>query len=189
MSDSAAKHRARQTVVNLVLALAASVAVVVLIVLSVPRDESNRIEPVEYSKIVAEAKTSSKLDLISIKPPTGWWCNLANLKTASSDGVKQFEAGFVGSDVKYIGYTQAFSANPTWLAFKLSDATITGKYKTWEIYQAIKPSDPRQTMDYIMVHKYGNENYVLLYGVADKSEYEAFADEITDRLNGATSID
>ena len=189
MSDSAAKHRARQTVVNLVLALAACVALVILIVISVPRDESSRIKPVEYSKIVAEAKSSSKLDLISIKPLSGWWCNLADLKTASSDGVQQFEAGFVGSDVKYIGYTQAFSANPTWLAFKLSKTTITGIYKDWEINQAVVPNDPKQTMDYIMVHKYGNENYVLLYGVADKSEFEAFANEITDRLNGATSID
>ncbi len=189
MSDSAAKHRARQTVVNLVLALAACVIAVVLIVISVPRDESNRIKAVEYSKIVAEAKTSTNLDLISINPISGWWCNLANLKTASSDGVQQFEAGFVGSDVKYIGYTQAFSANATWLAFKLGKTTITGTYKTWDIYQAVIPNDPKQTMDYIMVHKYGNENYVLLYGVADQSDFESFADEITNRLSANTSND
>ncbi|NBR61567.1 MAG: hypothetical protein EBT86_07935 [Actinobacteria bacterium] len=75
------------------------------------------------------------------------------------------------------------------MAFKLGKTTITGTYKTWDIYKAVIPNDPKQTMDYIMVHKYGNENYVLLYGVADQSDFESFADEITNRLSANTSND
>jgi Protein of unknown function (DUF4245) len=189
LSDSAAKHRARQTVVNLVLALAASIALVALVVISVPRDESNRIKPVAYDNIVNQAKSATGLNFISIKAPTGWWCNLAQLNTSSNDAVINFKAGFVGSNTKYIGYTQAFDANPTWLAFKLNTLTPTGDYKDWKIYQSIMKNDPPKTNDYTMVLQYSSNNYVLLYGVADESELQAFADEISLRLQDGTVID
>lgn len=193
MSDSGARYRAKQTVVNLSLALAACVAMVALVVIAVPRDESNRIKEVNYSSIVDQALTSTDLPLIKIVPLEGWWSNLAQLNTESADAVVNFKAGFVGSDVKYIGYTQAFDGNATWLAFQLAGTTITGSYETggykWGIYQSIIKNDPQKTMDYIMVLKYSKDNYVLLYGIADKNEYEAFATEIVDRIRKASSIE
>lgn len=193
MSDSGARYRAKQTVVNLSLALAACVAMVALVVIAVPRDESNRIKEVNYSSIVDQALTSTDLPLIKIVPLEGWWSNLAQLNTESADAVVNFKAGFVGSDVKYIGYTQAFDGNATWLAFQLAGTTITGSYETagykWDIYQSIIKNDPQKTMDYIMVLKYSKDNYVLLYGIADKNEYEAFATEIVDRIRKASSIE
>jgi hypothetical protein len=44
-------------------------------------------------------------------------------------------------------------------------------------------------MDYIMVLNYKNNDYILLYGIADKAEYEAFANEIVDRIRKASSIE
>ena len=193
MSDSGARYRAKQTVVNLVLALAACVALVVILVVSVPRDESNRIKEVNNSAIVDQAISSSGLKLIKISPPEPWWSNLAQLNTESADAVVNFKAGFVGSNIKYIGYTQAFDANPTWLAFQLQATTITGEYTykrfKWEIYQSVIKNDPAKTMDYIMVLNYSKNNYVLLYGVADQKEYEAFANQVVDSLTGASQID
>lgn len=166
---------------------------VALVVIAVPRDESNRIKEVNYSSIVDQALTSTDLPLIKIVPLEGWWSNLAQLNTESADAVVNFKAGFVGSDVKYIGYTQAFDGNATWLAFQLAGTTITGSYETggykWDIYQSIIKNDPQKTMDYIMVLKYSKDNYVLLYGIADKNEYEAFATEIVDRIRKASSIE
>lgn len=193
MSDSGARYRAKQTVVNLVLALAASVALVVLLVVAVPRDESNRIKEVNYSAIVDQAITSSGLKLIKITPPDPWWSNLAQLNTESADAVVNFKAGFVGSNVKYIGYTQAFEGNPTWLAFQLQGTTITGDYKykgfKWDIYQSVIKNDPPKTKDYIMVLNYYKNDYILLYGVADKNEYQLFANKVVDALTGASQID
>jgi len=193
LSDSGARYRAKQTVVNLVLALAACVALVVILVVSVPRDESNRIKEVNYSAIVDQAISSSGLKLIKISPPEPWWSNLAQLNTESADAVVNFKAGFVGSNIKYIGYTQAFDANPTWLAFQLQATTITGEYTykrfKWEIYQSVIKNDPAKTMDYIMVLNYSKNNYILLYGVADQKEYEAFANQVVDSLTGASQID
>lgn len=193
MSDSAAKYRAKQTVVNLSLALAACVAMVALLVIGVPRDESNRIQEVKYSAIVDDARSASGLPLIKVNPLDGWWSNLAQLNTASADAVVSFKAGFVGSDVKYLGYTQAFEGNPTWLAFQLAGSTITGNYDyagfKWDIYQSVIKNDPQKTMDYIMVLNYKDSDYVLLYGIADKAEYEAFANEIVDQIRQASSIE
>lgn len=193
MSDSAARHRARQTIINLCLALAACIALVVTIVLIVPRDDSNRIKEVDYSTISRTAKADTKLNVITIKPPANWWCNSAEFTLKAIDAVQTFKAGFVGSDVKYIGYTQAFETNPTWLALKLNGKVLTGEYSsgkyTWQIYKSVVQSTPAKTMDYMMVLNNQKNDYVFLYGVADNQEFEVFANEIEDRLRGVTRID
>ena len=193
MSDSAARHRARQTVINLVLALAASVGLVVTLVLIVPRDDSSRIKEVDYVAISQSAKETSGLNVITINPPKDWWSNNAGLFTNNVDTVPVFKAGFVGSDVKYIGYTQAFSANATWLALLLNGKVLTDTYNSghyeWEIYKSIIENKPAKTMDYVMVMKHKIADYVLLYGVAEESEFDYFAKEIDEKLWGVPVID
>ena len=193
MSDSAARHRARQTVINLCLALAASVGLVVTLVLIVPRDDSNRIQEVDYTIISQKAKVDSGFEVITVNPPTNWWSNNAALTTNNIDTVPVFKAGFVGSDIKYIGYTQAFNANPTWLALSLNGKVITGEYSSkhykWDIYESIVENNPKKTMDYIMVLNYKAQDYVLLYGVADQTDFKTFIDSINEKLNGVPQID
>jgi len=193
LSDSAARHRARQTVINLCLALGASVGLVVTLVLIVPRDDSNRIKEVDYATISQKAKVDSGFEVITINPPTNWWSNNAALTTNNIDTVPVFKAGFVGSDIKYVGYIQAFNANPTWLALSLNGKVLTGTYTskhyTWDIYESIVENNPKKTMDYIMVLKYKNDDYFLLYGVAEQSEFKSFVDSIDKELNGVPQID
>jgi hypothetical protein len=182
LSDSAARHRARQTIINLVLALSASVGLVVVLVLIVPRDDSNRIKPVDYAGISQSAQTDTKLGIFTITPPTKWWSNNAVFNENPGDTVKNFTAGFVGSDTKYIQYIQAFDTNPTWVALKLNGMTPTGEFKsehfTWQIYKSIEQHDPARTNDHLMVVNYSDQDYVLLSGVAETSEYEFFAKAI-----------
>lgn len=193
MSDSAARHRARQTVINLCLALGASVGIVITMVLVVPRDDSSRIKAVDYTAISQKAKTDSGFDVITVKPPTNWWANSAALTTNNVDTVPVFKAGFVGSDIKYVGYTQAFNANPTWLALSLNGKVLAQEYSSkhykWDVYESIVKNDPKKTMDYIMVLNYKAQDYVLLYGVADQTEFKTFVDSIDKELNGVPQID
>lgn len=193
MSDSAARHRARQTVINLCLALGASVGLVVTLVLIVPRDDSNRVKEVDYTTISQKAKVDSGFEVITVTPPTNWWSNNAALTTNNVDTVPVFKAGFVGSDIKYIGYTQAFNANPTWLALSLNGKVITGEYSSkhykWDVYESIVENNPKKTMDYIMVLNYKAQDYVLLYGVADQSDFKTFVDSIDKELNGVPQIE
>ena len=193
MSDSAARNRARQTVINLCLALGASVGIVITMVLVVPRDDSSRIKSVDYTAISQKAKTDSGFNVITVKPPTNWWANSAALTTNNVDTVPVFKAGFVGSDIKYIGYTQAFNANPTWLALSLNGKVLTQEYSSkhykWDVYESIVKNDPKKTMDYIMVLNYKAQDYVLLYGVADQTEFKTFVESIDKELNGVPQID
>ena len=192
MSDSAARHRARQTIINLVLALSASVGLVVVLVLIVPRDDSNRIKPIDYVGISQSAQSDTKLGIFTITPPAKWWSNNAVFNENPADTVKNFTAGFVGSDTKYIQYIQAFDTNPTWVALKLNGMTPTGEFKsehfTWQIYKSIEQHDPARTNDYLMVLNYSDQDYVLLSGVAETSEYEFFAKAIDKKIAGVPDL-
>ena len=193
MSDSAARHRARQTVINLILALGASIGLVVTLVLIVPRDDSSRIREIDYTAISQKAQEDSGFDVITITPPENWWSNNAMLTTNNIDTVPVFKAGFVGSDVKYVGYTQAFNANPTWLALSLNGKVLSKQYSSkhykWDVYESIVKNEPKKTMDYIMVLNYKDQDYILLYGVAEDSEFKTFIDSIDEELWGVPKVE
>jgi hypothetical protein len=171
----------------LILALGASIGLVVTLVLIVPRDDSNRIKAIDYTAISQKAKADSSFDVVTITPPESWWANNAALTTNNIDTVPVFKAGFVGSDIKYVAYTQAFKANPTWLALSLNGKVLTGTYTskhyTWDIYESIVENNPKKTMDYIMVLNYKAEDYFLLYGVAEQSEFRSFVESIDKELD------
>ncbi len=193
MSDSAARHRARQTVINLILALGASIGLVVTLILIVPRDDSSRIREIDYTAASQKAKADSGFEVITITPPEDWWSNNAKLTTNNIDTVPVFKAGFVGSDIKYVGYTQAFNANPTWLALSLNGKVLTKEYSSkhykWDVYESIIKNEPKKTMDYIMVLNYKDQDYVLLYGVAEDSEFKTFIDSIDEELWGVPKVE
>jgi hypothetical protein len=146
--DAAAKRRAKQTVNNLVLALLASLGVMLALVLVVPRDDSNRIQSVDYKAIAAEAQASSGQQIIAPELPAGWWSNSARWTAKPADGVQNWYSGFVGPKNQYIGLTQAFGINPTWLAFQLKNSAKTGTQavgdKTWDVYEALERGEDGQ---------------------------------------------
>jgi hypothetical protein len=79
---------------------------------------------------------------------------------------------------QYIGLTQAFGVNPTWLAIELKNSAETGSVtigdSTWTIYEALEQSNPKKTKDFIMV--LNNEpDAVLLYGTGTSQDFEALA--------------
>jgi hypothetical protein len=133
--ESAAKHRAKQTVINLALSLIATLGIVLVTVLIVPRDDSNRIKPVDYQAAAATAEASSKLNLVTPALPEGWWANQARWSGNAADGVKTWKVGFVGPNNQYVGMTQGFGVNPTWIALQtvgyVPNSESTAKNQTW----------------------------------------------------------
>lgn len=144
--DSAAKHRAKQTVINLVLALVATLGIVLVTVLVVPRDDSNRIKPIDYLAAAVAAEDSSKLNIAAPAIlPEGWWANQAKWSETAADGVKVWKVGFVGPENQYVGVTQAFDVNPTWVALQLTGfekyVYTYGGDEGWQFYQPGKNID------------------------------------------------
>lgn len=184
-SDAAAKRRAKQTVINLALSLGASLGIVLLIIFIVPRDDSNRLQPVDYKSIAMEAQVSSSKDIIAPELPQGWWANSARWSAKPADGVATWYAGFVGPKNQYIGLTQAFGVNPTWIALELKDSAQTGTVaigeSTWNVYEALQPSNPKRTRDFIMV--LNNEpDAILLYGTGSSQDFELLAKSVQSSL-------
>lgn len=186
MSDAAAKRRARQTVNNLVLSLLATIGLVVVLVLIVPRDNTNHIPAVDAKKIAAAASADFGQEIVLPDLPKGWWSNQARWYGNPADKVPAFKAGFVGPENQYIGLIESFNANPTWLALQLDGTTLTGAlpvgYRTWDIYTSKVVHEPAKTMDYIMVMTVNTDDYVLLFGTAKKQDFEYLATSLDAQL-------
>lgn len=185
--DSAAAHRAKQTLRNLILSLLACLGLVLLIVLAVPRDESVRIEHVDYKSIAADAQAATGYDLLVPNLPAGWWCNKAEWKGKSADGVQTWNLGLISPKNKYVGMTVAFNANPTWFVGQLGDgaATLGPKYagNGWWQWDAMPQHDPMKTKDHVWT--FGTKSIqgaqgqvVMLYGAESLADFHTIAQQI-----------
>jgi hypothetical protein len=180
--DSAAKHRAKQTVVNLILSIIATLGIVLITILIVPRDDSNRIKPVDYLSVAASAEASSKLNLIAPALPEGWWANQARWSTAASDGVLVWKVGFVGPNNQYIGLTQAFKVNPTWVSLRTqgfeNDPTATNAIPDWKF---LRPDANTDADPYLWTLE-RDGNFVSLTSTASLEELAIFASLVEQEL-------
>lgn len=181
MSDAAAKRRARQTVINLLLSLAATLGLVLVLILAVPRDDSNRLQPVDYQDIASEAANQAPGELLVPTFPVDWYSNSARYRTAAQDGVANWYIGFVGPNSEYLAMTQGIDINQTWLQFQLESAKPTGERQiggeAWMVFENPSPSNPPKSKDFVMLREYGN-NAVLIYGVANQDQFDDFARQL-----------
>ena len=173
--DSAAKHRAKQTVVNLILSLVACLGIVIVTVLAVPRDDSNRIKSVDYVAAAESAEASSNLNLVAPELPSGWWANQAKWNAAAADGVKVWKVGFVGPKNQYVGVTQGFAVNPTWVALQTigfePDTNSAAKNNSWTKW---KPSKNTDADPHLWTFE-KNGNFISMSSTASDSELDEFA--------------
>ena len=176
--DSAAVRRARQTLINLMLALGASVGILLTFMMVVPRDDSNRIQPVDYISIAQDVRASTQIDVIAPAPiPAGWWANNARWRDTTADGVNYWLVGFVGPNNQFVGITQAFETNLTWLSLKLVDFEIVDEFKTNDEFTLTeyrgRAEDKSGEKLWIYTTKDSNDA-VLISGTASRAEFAQF---------------
>lgn len=182
MSDTAAKRRARQTLINLLLSLGATIGVMLVLILAVPRDDSNRVQAVDYKELAVQAASQAPGPLLVPAIPVDWYSNSARFRSATQDGVATWYAGFVGPNSEFIALTQGFDVNQTWLQIQLeankpTEEVILGN-STWEIFESTKQNNPQKSKDFLMVLEY-DSNAVLVYGVAPRQQLEEFAHQLS----------
>jgi hypothetical protein len=182
VSDAAAKRRARQTLINLLLSLGATIGVMLVLILAVPRDDSNRVQAVDYKELAAQAASQAPGPLLVPAIPVDWYSNSARFRSATQDGVATWYAGFVGPNSEFIALTQGFDVNQTWLQIQLeankpTEEVILGN-STWEIFESTKDNNPQKSKDFLMVLEY-DSNAVLVYGVAPRQQLEDFATQLS----------
>ena len=92
-AENSRLHRQRQTVLNLVLSLGASLLLVLVIVLLVPRSDTAMVRDVDVAPIAEQAQVASDDPLAVPELPEGWRANAAELRTSSVDEVTAWYVG------------------------------------------------------------------------------------------------
>ncbi len=171
-AETSRKHRANQTFLNLILALVASLAVVLVTILVVVRPDLPAAPPIDYQSIATEA--GSSVPLAAPVLPAGWAANSAVYNGSPADGVATWYIGFITPKQQFIGLRQGIDANPTWLANQLgsrlaTDSTTVGGVE-WQVY------DYRSTKD---VGNYAHalstsdrSSSFVVYGTATDEEFD-----------------
>lgn len=186
-AESSRKHRSNQTLLNLVLALAASLGIVLFLVLVAVRPSIDATPRVDYQKLAADAQPTISAPLASPSLPKTWSANSARLQTGS-DGVVSWYIGFITPATQYIGVIQGVKANPTWIAAQLSNAHATGAETIgglkWTVYDQHATNQNPGNDAYALVATIDGSSFVL-HGSADTAEFRTLATALATQLNNA----
>ncbi|WP_308465437.1 DUF4245 domain-containing protein [Rathayibacter soli] len=178
-------HRSRQTVNNLVYSLLATLAIVAVIILMVPRSTPLSETNVDFAAIAATGQGSEPDPLAVPKLSKAWTSNSAALRTADGNGVDSWYVGLITPSRQYIGFTQGFSANDTWLSQLLEDTTGTGAVTidgvTWTVYDNRNSAADVGNVEYALTAASGASTYVLL-GTAKPSEFDTVAQSLAAQI-------
>jgi hypothetical protein len=184
-AENSRKHRQRQTVMNLVLALGASLLVVLVIVLLVPRSDTPIERDIDVADVAAQAQAASDDPLAVPELPEEWRANAAELRRSDVDEVTAWYAGYLTPSDEYVGMYQGFDANATWVAELLARTLATGTTTIdgveWTVYDNRDSTDDVGNARYGLTTEAGGTTFVLL-GTATPEEFETLATELVPTI-------
>jgi hypothetical protein len=181
-------HRENQTTRNLILALLASLVIVLFTVLVVVRQAPTVPSSVDYRSIAAQAQQDITQPIAAPSLPKGWRANDAELKDAGGKS-QTWYVGFLTPKQQFIALEEGIDPNSGWLTSILGTIQSTGS-KTingvrWTVYDQRTASDP------------GNFGYsiaatikgvpVVLHGSADDAEFEKLATAVSTEIQEKSS--
>lgn len=182
-AERRAQRRANQTTFNLILALVASLGVVLLLVVVVVRPEP---EPrtVDFREVGTSAAASVDLPIVVPELPPEWAANRAELVTDAADGVARWEIGFLTPGGQYIGLVQGFEANASWLSGQVLGARSTTSVSigdlSWDLYDRRDVDDPGNVEFALATEAEGS--IVVLGGTATDAEFEQLAAAVAEEM-------
>jgi hypothetical protein len=185
-AETSRKHRANQTLLNLVAALVVSLAIVAFLVTVVVRPAPAPTEGVDYATVASQAQAETSEPLLSPVLPPGWTANDARFQTTQQ--VPTWYIGFItpasspGAE-QYIGLDQGIGANPTWQATLLDQAKQTGTVTIdgieWTVFDKRGSNDPGN-FAYSLATTHGDST-VLLHGTASDDDFALLAATIASQ--------
>ncbi|WP_166984237.1 DUF4245 domain-containing protein [Paramicrobacterium fandaimingii] len=180
-------YRARKTVSNLVYALLATLAIVLIIILIVPRTNTSLLKDVDFHSAAADAQASRDDVIIDPQLPGGWTSNKAKLSAVRDPQISYWYIGLLTPNEQFIGIKQGFDANATWQAQQLegarADTTVTIEGITWTVYDnrdGSGPSDPGN-IEYALATESGSST-ILIYGTATTDDIRTVAEAIAEQV-------
>lgn len=196
-AENSRLHRQRQTVNNLVFSLLATLGLVLLIVLIVPRgigdfDKRN----VDVVSLAQEASPSAGQQLVSPVMPEGWLAKQAKLRYSNADRVTHWFIGYTTPEPnpQYAAVLQAFTANgepanETWVAEQLERKNATGVMTLagveWTVYDHQHESGDETNVRYGLTTML-DEAVLIVYGTADAPVIHALAETTIESLKNGS---
>ena len=185
-AENSANHRNRQTVNNLVYSLLATVALVAVIVLVVPRGNPTSTAPaVDYASVAAQGQGSEPDRLLVPALPSDWKSNNAQLHTGTPDGVDSWYIGLLTPKGQYVGISQGFKANDSWIAEQVNRSMIKGTRTIggvrWDVYDNRTSSSDNGNVEYALVTSAGHSS-IVLFGTAADDEFRTVADSLATQI-------
>lgn len=183
-AESSRVYRSSQNVRNLIAALLATLAVVVVIVFAVPRGTPPEREAIDVAA-VAEGVADSEGRIVIAPEMSGAW--IVNRAGIEGDGsVRAFTVVYApaGEDERgFLRVAQGFDADESWPARVLSGAapqgTVTIDGIAWDRYEL----DPDRTGNLsVALATDAGADTVLIYGAADDELVESMARSVTDQI-------
>jgi hypothetical protein len=182
-AENSRAHRANQTTRNLVLALLASLGIVLFIVLVVVRPSGDLVKPVNYKTVAAQAQPGISETLAAPPLPRGWSSNDAELKTDTGKTVTWY-VGLITPKQQFIAIEQGIATSDTWFGSLLGKAQSTGHVTIagvdWTVYNQRSLSGVGN-FPYSLAATIGESHFVL-HGSADDAEFRVLATAIAQQL-------
>ena len=177
-AENSRKHRANQTLFNLVVAIVASLGIVLFLVLVVVRPNDQTPVAADYQTIAADAQTNASEPLLAPTLPDDWYANSARLGITSS--VQTWYIGLItptSPSAQFIALEQGIDANETWLSIVTDKALATGATTIdgidWTIFDR-RSSSNTGNYAYSMSAQIAGST-IVLHGTATDAEFELLA--------------
>ncbi|PCE14333.1 hypothetical protein AUC47_03620 [Microbacterium sp. SZ1] len=159
-------YRSSQTVRGLIAALLATLAIVVVIVLAVPRGEPATEREVDVTGIAADVESSLGSPVIVPELDDFWRVNAAGLTSGATPVWDVTLAPAAENERGFIKLAQAFGVDSSWAPQRLNgvaptDTTAIGGIE-WDVY-SLGDAGAKQNVTYAIGTQAGDD-YVLLYG-------------------------
>ncbi|HEV7949607.1 MAG TPA: DUF4245 domain-containing protein [Glaciihabitans sp.] len=182
-AENSRNYRQAKTPNNLVVALVASLAIVLLTVLVVVRPDQPAAGPVDYALVADQAQPGVTTTLAVPTLPAEWAANNATLEPAADESFT-WKIGFVTPQNQYLALEQGINTTPGWFAGFLGGAQPTGSVTidgiTWDVYDQRDSDDPGN-FAYSLATTVADSDY-LLHGTAEDSEFGLFASALAAEL-------
>lgn len=169
-AESSRVYRASQNSRNLFAALIVTIAVVVVIILAVPRGTPPEPEPIDVAAVAEQVSAAEERAVIAPEVPESWRVNVAEV-----DGEAPREWTIVYADETwFLRVVQGFDADPAWPTRVLSgantDGTVSIEGIVWDRYDITDPSRAGNVT--VALATQAGADTVLIYGRAGQDTLE-----------------
>jgi hypothetical protein len=180
--SAAAAKRANASVRGMILALLCSVLVFIPVVLINPANRAETFDRnIDVAAIAQQAAGTAGYTPLAVGLPEGWTSNYARWNVGSSDGVPNWEVGYLTPGGQFIGLTQTNNANDTWISQRTDQAPVTGARTIAGVDFELRD---RPDSDTSLVARIDGST-VLLKGTAELEEFDVLGTAIVEDLRGS----